>query len=179
MMLIFGDGGVLDFELNFLRELMRVVDGHLADLEERAVRCGDPDQFGILDSMEHVTGFGFVACQRYVTAIAGDLRVAKSEALDNGPIHSSRHTVASLVNHAANYWNHADEWSPDASKRAWDRTIAAVVALAGDRSDYPLISFLSELVAPAQSRFGALVPRLEEWREAVRGARRLSGSAGA
>lgn len=177
MLLNIGEQGVIDFELNFLWGLVRVLDGHLADLEEHGRQSGDPDQSGFLDSMEHTTGFAFVACQRYLTAIAGELRVAKADALDAGPVHGSGRTVASLVNHGANYWKHVEEWSPDASERGWDRTLAAVVALANDRSDYPLISFLSELVAPAQSRFGALVPRLEEWREAVRAACRLSGSA--
>jgi hypothetical protein len=163
----FSDGTVLDYEFNFLRGLVDLVDARLAELEEDAVDSGDPDQFGILDSMEHLIGFGFVACQRYVTATSGDLRIAKTDALDAGPVHDSGYSFAALVNHAANYWKHAEEWSPGMNERIWDRILTAVVAVAGENSDYPLMSFLVGLTSSESYRFGPLLERLEEWRDAL------------
>jgi hypothetical protein len=74
---------ILDFDLDFLRDAAALVDVRLERLDEEATASHDPDAFGVFDQAEYITGFGFVACQTYTTAIMSSckLKLKKHEAL--------------------------------------------------------------------------------------------------
>ncbi len=106
---MFLDGNpVFDYDLETLREIALVLDARLDKLDRDIERYEDADAFG--DTAEGLCGIGFVAGQQYMTATASWLGVDKSKALPCGPIHKCGDTVASIINHAANYWKHGDEW---------------------------------------------------------------------
>jgi hypothetical protein len=76
-----------DFDYNFLKNAVALVDASLERLDSKADASTDPDAFGIFDEMEYITGLGFVACQTYATAIASrsKFKSKKYEALALGP----------------------------------------------------------------------------------------------
>src|SRR4051812_20574440 len=108
------DGSIWDPDLDLLSDLVAVLDGHL---EAVSAKCQGSfaDELGCFDRMEHVVGLGFTACQTYLTATYGFIEVPKSTALLVGPRHRSGRSVAEVVNHAANYWKHNEEWTLDKS----------------------------------------------------------------
>jgi hypothetical protein len=105
---------VIDFDLDFLQAAAVLVDTRLERLDKEAEASPDPDAFGIFDQVEYITGFGFVACQTYITAIASRRKLQKREALALGPKHRTGRSMAQLTNAAANHWKHSAEWSLDA-----------------------------------------------------------------
>jgi hypothetical protein len=158
----------LDFDLEFLTELLSVLDERLAALEKEGEASGDPDGLGYLDRIESVTGLGFVACQQYIHATYPFLSVAtKSEALQKPPMHSSGRPVVEVINAAANYWKHHDEWRSGETKSHEERTRALIRELLPSPVDYVAANLLYELVRPAPATFGAIVPLLVEWRDGL------------
>ena len=161
------DGTIFDFDLQFLREVAQLLDAQLKRLEAEAKKVEDPDGFGVFDSAEHIVGLGFTACQNYLVATYGSLRVRKDKALGVGPKHRGGCTIAALVNHAANFWKHHDEWSlnPNDSRQA--RTMAGLATVGIEPDGYPLAHLLAALVLPTSDQFQALLSHLEAWRDAV------------
>jgi hypothetical protein len=160
---------VWDPGLELLTELFGVLDRHLGQLEEQWQGAGDADALGYFDRMEHATGFGFVACQTYMTSILGVLSIPKATALSAGPRHKAGLTVVEIVNHAANYWKHRDAWQLDRGAAGQERITQAfdAVGFAVD-TDYPLGGILAELCNPDIASFAALRGLLVEWRDALR-----------
>jgi hypothetical protein len=72
-----GDGTIFDFDLEFLREAVRLLDAQLEHLEGEATRLADPDAFGVYDTVEYIVGLGFTACQGYLASTYGQLRVKR------------------------------------------------------------------------------------------------------
>ena len=68
---------ILDFDLDFLRAAAALVDASLERLDNEANASPDPDALGIYDKVEYITGFGFVACQTYVTAVLSWRKIEK------------------------------------------------------------------------------------------------------
>src|SRR5687768_1046390 len=116
-MLVGKDGKVWDADLELAREVVRVIDRHLAALRSEWRDTAEPDECGLFDRMEHLTGLGFVACQTFMASTCGSLGIAKSDAVANTPKHRSGTTLAEIVNHSANYRKHRDEWHLDRSAR--------------------------------------------------------------
>ncbi len=168
MFLKLADGEIFDYDLEFLQELTALIDTNLGQLEARASSLPNPDAFGIYDSAEYIVGVGFVACQGYLTATYGPLQIRKDEALKMGPCHPGGQTVAAVINHAANFWKHHEEWALNPNSAAERRTLAALATVAEiDDTDNPLLSTLVSLVTPLPRRFQALLPQLEAWRNAL------------
>jgi hypothetical protein len=165
MFLILGDGEILDFDLQFLRELVRLLDAQLEDIEKQATHVSDVDAFG--EAFEYIAGIGFVACQGYLAVTYGSLGVKKQDALKKKPGHRSGYTIAELVNHAANFWKHHEEWPLNPNSRQQAATLAALAALDIEGKDYPLSCALAALVLPTRGRFHALLSHLEAWRDAL------------
>jgi hypothetical protein len=99
-----------DYEFHLLGDATGLVDGRLAELNLEFRRSSDPDSDGILDRLEYISGFGFVACQAYITAHIGYTKTPKKRALEVGPIHRCGVSCVALVNAAANHWKHEPEW---------------------------------------------------------------------
>jgi hypothetical protein len=166
-MLIIG-GNVYDPDLDLLAELLLVIDRQLASIRSG---CNDPeeaDALGYFDRGEHVTGLGFVACQAYMTATRGSLCLDKSRALTVGPSHKSGQSVVAIINHAANYWKHHDEWSLDPSHANANRIREAFndVGFPVD-GHYALSNILAALVDPEPAAFKPLLATLASWRDGL------------
>ena len=98
-----------------------------------------------LDRAEHITGLGFAACQAYVTATHGVMNVGKSKAFAFGPCHGSGQRIVEIVNHAANYWKHREEWHLDKSSARQNRIRNAFEAIGFSVDlDYPLSGVITD-----------------------------------
>ena len=167
MFLVSSGRTVLDFDLEVLRDLVQLLDRRLEQLDEEVAILPDPDGSGIFDSADYLVGLGLVACQGYLAATYGFLRIGKQEALKKGPMHRSGYTIAELVNHGANFWKHRDEWPVDPNKAGQEHTLAAMAALGCGGQDYPLTNLLAAIVLPTHGRLQALLSHLEAWRDAL------------
>ena len=164
--------GFLDFNFKFLVGLCELLDERLTWIQTQCDGAVDPDAMGLIDDFEYYSGLGFVACQRYLTATCQWCRVEKRVALAIGPHHDSGQAIVTLLNAAANYWKHVDDWNPAAVARRdveqlhprQQRTIH-VIQTVTPWSDYTCANLLGELTA--QSRFVEVMPVLEVWRERV------------
>lgn len=155
---------MIDPDLPLLEEVAAILDAQLKRLELEAGRSDDPDAYGVFDSLEHVAGLGFAACQNYIASWAASCRVSRQLALQLGPKHRTGQPLVALVNAAANYWKHSPEWGNTLTAQA-QRTADLFASLGVPVSEYALINFLHELVRPLPSRFGTLVPFLVHWRD--------------
>jgi len=156
---------LLTFETNLTGELVDIIDGKLADIIDQSTSVDDPDAFGYFDSAEHLTGLGFVACQAYMTAVYGVLGVKKKQAMSFGPLHQCGNSIAQIVNDAANYWKHNNEWALDKSQKRRElieTTFEKVGFPVG--TEYPLSGILTELASPDFASFKPIYGKLNEWK---------------
>jgi len=172
MFLTQGNSVCWDPDLEMLAEFLAVVDGQLEIILRGLTNAAEAyEGYFDFDSAEHITGLGFVACQTYLTATYGFLNLKKLDALSAGPHHSSGQTIVQIINHAANFWKHHDEWHLDKSKAQQERVRYAFATIGFPVDlDYPLGGILADLAAPEPAAFKPLVARLEQWREELRGA---------
>ena len=101
-----------------------------------------------------------------MSSVCGNLGVSKGKALASGPSHSSGNTKAQIVNHAANYWKHNNEW--DEGKRDKQREViekAFESVGCPVNQDYPLSGVLYEISLPGQARFQSVLGALEVWKD--------------
>ncbi len=161
---------ILDFDLDFLRAAVALVDSSLERLDGEMYSSPDPDAFGVFDEVEYITGLGFVACQTYATAAASrsKLKNKKHEALALGPQHCTGRSIAQLINAGANHWKHSPEWSFGARKPQARQTLEVIRNLGVDpNGSYPLANVLHAILAPDPTRFENLIPLLMQWRDAL------------
>jgi hypothetical protein len=167
MMFLRFEDGVVDFDLDLLVDLLQVVDRQIEKIEEEISRSPDPDALGQFERLDGVIGLGFVACQQYINATYAQLAKNKSEAMKAPPNHSSGRPVTEVINAAANYWKHHDEWpDPDPKRRHHEeRTMAVIESIVPSTGDYVLGNILDELVRPDPLRFGHVILLLTQWRD--------------
>jgi hypothetical protein len=155
------------FDLLCLNDAAALVDSKLDLLDERASQSADPDADGIFDRAEYLVGFGFVACQAYMTESISMSGLQKDMALGFGPRHACGHTMAALVNAVANYWKHSPEWTGPLSRRA-EATANLICDLGVDvSSSYVVVNSLYQLVQPRGHRVCFLIPFLSQWRASL------------
>jgi len=157
---------LIHYDLELLKELVQLMDQQIEKICQLCSEVDDPDSLGYFDRAEHVTGLGFVACQTFISSVCGNLGIGKGNALAIGPSHSSGNTITQIVNHAANYWKHNNEW--DQSKKDKRREIIekAFESIGFPINlDYPLSGILTELSLPGQSRFQSVLGALEVWKD--------------
>jgi hypothetical protein len=164
---------VSDLELGFLEKHLSLIDAQLDRVVADGKGCGDPDAFGVLDDIESLAGLGFVACQRYLTATYGWMRLTKQAALTVGPKHHSGFTVVEVVNHAANFWKHHDEWNPGKKTKQQERTEEALVSLGALPSDYPVTRVLTEIAGGYL--FKSLMRDMASWSKELHAPPKASG----
>jgi hypothetical protein len=155
------------FDLSCLNDAAAFVDSKLHLLEERAKQSPDPDGEGIYDRAEYLAGFGFVACQAYLTEAISMSNHSRGDALNLGPRHKCGKSIAMLVNAVANYWKHVPEWTQPLSRQA--QSTADLITGLGVNVDstYVVANALFELTNPNQSRVQCLDPLLSQWRQAL------------
>ena len=166
----------IDFDLQLLADSVRIVDERLSGLDSDLDRSFDPDSEGILDRVDYFSGFGFVACQVYITAHVNHAGIPKRKAIEIGPRHRCKEFMAALVDAAANQWKHQAEWSFDFAADSWNfaelradtkRTIERLKRLGLDPRPgrYSIANALYELTSPHPTRFESLLPFLQRWRD--------------
>lgn len=160
-LLLTGQGRILDWELDFLRNTLDAVDASLS----RAEAAGGWDE-GARDMADYMAGVGSVACQKYIVAIARFLKLSKREALDRGPRVPGGRTVAAVINAAANAWKHEDEWTHPPTRHQ-QRTLAVLEEVLDDNAwEFTYVNTLNAL--SGEPRFAGVVASLVEWREELR-----------
>ena len=160
-----------------MRALFALLDDQLEILQEQINQSADPDQEGLLDRSEYLLGMGFVACQRYLTSTYGQHDWQKQPALEIGPHHNCGEPVARILNAAANYFKRSDDWDRSAVierdssllEQKQRRTMSVIESVT-PWCDYTHAILLHELTGPT-SRFTALLPLLESWREKLSAAK--------
>jgi hypothetical protein len=159
---------LLTIERKLYKELILMLDSKLEAIVDDSNKASDPDSFGYFDSAEHLTGLGFVSLQAFLTAVYGILGVEKKKALSLGPKHTDGNSVAKIVNDAANYWKHNNEWSLEKNSK-WRELIENTFESVGFPidTDYPLCGILTELSVPKSASFMAIFERLEIWQKSV------------
>lgn len=181
-MLIFFEAGVLDCSLNALERLLALLDQrYLAIVKELS---SVSEESPLHEEGDDIAGFGFVACQRYLTEITKELGLSKADALAIGPTVPSGRTVSGIVNTAANAWKHEAEWDVvsytepgefgDAQRvvlvlepgtNQGERTLMQLSDLVHRRGwDYKYVNALHAVTR--ENRLSALVPLLAAWRDA-------------
>ncbi len=155
----------LESELEILGKLIDTIDQQLDQICQESTRVDDADSFGYFDSAEHVIGLGFVACQTYMATVYGYLKIEKQKALAAGPRHSGGHTKVQIINHAANYWKHNNEWALDrttARRQMIEKAFESVGFPVG--TEYPLSGVLTEVASPEGAAFQPILQILELWK---------------
>ena len=164
---------IVDLNLDFLKSAAALVDVNLELLDRESGTSPDSDAFGIYDEAEYLIGFGFVACQTYLTAMTSQstLKGKKHEAMALGPKHRTGLPMVRLVNAAANYWKHSAEWSldiPTSQTRQTKQTLEVISSLGVDTSgSYPLANILHEILAPHPARIASLLQFITQWRNTL------------
>lgn len=155
------------FDLGCLRDAAALVDSKLEVLDQLASESEDADADGIYDRAEHLAGFGFVACQYYLTEAISISGKKRGEALRLGPQHDCGLSIATLVNATANYWKHFPEWTNPLSDQS-QRTADIISSLGVDvDNSYVVVNALSAIVYPQRHRIEFLIPLLAQWRQAL------------
>jgi len=153
------DLDMLDFERDFLADVLRMLGERLSHLDAR-VDWQHPEESYLFDPMEHLAGVGVVAAQRYLASVCNWFRVDRLSALELGP-QKKGVPVASTVNAAANYWKHIED-GEEAIHPATRKTLERIgVTL---HSSYCVSNTLYEC---GYQQFTGLLEDLVRWREAV------------
>lgn len=164
-----------DFDHDMLVSVSTALDTHLEKLRQYASN-EDADTWDVFHDIDNTVGLGFTAAQTYLTSVARALRAKRTEIISHGPKHAGGLTIAQIVNEAANFWKHRDEWQEDATEAARNtrrlRTIEVLVAAGAVVStDYPLASLLEKLkMTTLRDIADALIP----WRDSLWLARTMS-----
>src|SRR3546814_4588494 len=101
----------LEPELEALLSLVHSLDAQLHEVAGKGLSTEGADERGYFDVAEHITGLAFVACQTYIATVCGAVGIDKSAALRKGPKHPGGLSKVQIINHAANYWKHNNEWA--------------------------------------------------------------------
>jgi hypothetical protein len=155
----------IERELETLLGLVRLLDERLVNLSEKSVEVDDADAYGYFDTMEHVVGLAMVVCQTYIAAVCGAVALDKKIAMKIGAAHSDGMAKIEIINHAANYWKHNNEWAGERSDRR-RKAIEAAFDTVGFSvgTDYPLSGVLTELSDPKAASLEVLSVILSAWK---------------
>lgn len=155
-----------DFDHDMLVSVTTGLDAHLARVRQYA-NDEDADTWDAVHDIDNTVGLGFTAAQTYLTSVSRALRMKRAEAISRGPKHVDDLTIAQIVNAAANFWKHRDEWEEEAAESLRDkrcaRTIEVLTATGVDlNGDYPLSGLLAKLnLTTIRDIADALIP----WRD--------------
>ena len=157
---------LIQYDLGLLNELVQLIDKQIERIDHLCSEIDDPDSLGYYDSGEHVIGLGFVACQTFMSSVYSKLEVSKRDALATGPSHSSGNTKVQIINHAANYWKHNNEWNPSIKDKRRENIEKAFESIGFSVDlDYPLSNVLAELSLPSETQFQSVLGTLAAWKD--------------
>ena len=154
---------IQDFLRDTLRPLDERIDAMDAWVKER--QDADPEIAGFYaDDIDHLIGLGFVTYQRYITATVSVLKLPKKQALDIGPHFASTSIgYAAIVNAAANYWKHHDEWDASALKPDACRVVETLTNVGVNTQGSLVVTNILQVLGVTS--LAALVPQMAEWHE--------------
>lgn len=179
----------IDEELNFLELSLNIIEPIFKikddEIKQMIREKEDVLSSGLCEQAESIVGLGFTICQKYITGTLGWIRVEKESALKKGPFFSEKLTYAQIINAAANYWKHHDEWDAisfgeadedgfssvtlrDASKLSnqANRTIKILQQVTA-WSDYTCVNTLYNITQKTENSLLSLIPILRQWRAEV------------
>ncbi len=153
-----------DFDLELLCEILTFIDDKIIVLSDQSIEENEADLW-TFDRIENITGLGFVACQTYMASTYGCANIGKDRALLLGPKMTEKLTVAQLVNHAANFWKHNEEWQITGNFGPRKSMVNGFEEISYDvGSEYPLSGCLAELTNGSAS-FNDVMILLVKWRD--------------
>ncbi len=139
---------------------LRLHDRTLDELTGLCRESVDPDGEGILDAVEESIGHGFFYLQRYMIQRKRTARNAYTCGPRVGTLY-----FAQVINAAANYWKHQDEWPENIQPGSREHHTLSILCDAGaTEPDYRLSQLL--YVLEPQRTLSALLPQVVQWREA-------------
>jgi hypothetical protein len=100
-----------------------------------------------------------------MAVVYGTLHIEKHRALKFGTRHRSGLTKVQIVNQAANYWKHNNEWTLDravARQEAIERAFESIGVPVD--TDYPLTGVLAELTTPLPASLRSVMAILDTWK---------------
>jgi hypothetical protein len=108
--------GLLDFdeELDLLIMSLRAIEPLFKKTNSlilEKIRDGEGiTSIDLTHRSEFLCGLAFVICQKYIKASLGWIRLDLSTSLKLGKQFNSELSYVQIINAAANYWKHSDEW---------------------------------------------------------------------
>ncbi len=105
--------GFLKLSLDAIEPLHESINHKIKEEVKRGVNL---DPSGLCDRSEFLAGLAFTICQKYISATInwfnlGGNKFNKDNSLKLGPFYTDTTTHAQIINAAANYWKHSDEWN--------------------------------------------------------------------
>ena len=157
-----------------MKKVFSFVDAQLGSLSECIEKDIRIDGDSILfDDAEYLHGIGFVAGQRYIATVRGTLKLSKKDKMDKmdplliGLKLNNGTTFASVVNAAANYWKHSDEWDfskLDGRQEGTRKTIESIGVAISEYERYVTTNIMQGL---RLNKFSDLAAILRDWSVAV------------
>lgn len=164
MYILNGSKVLYDYDMMLLEEILDFIDSRIDSLSAQAIEGQEADSW-LFNRMENLTGLGFTACQTYLTSTFSCASVQKGKALLFGPVLSEKLTEVQLINHAANFWKHSEEWSIKGNPGPKQSLIKGLEEIHYDvKSEYPISGCLAELTN-GRVRFKDVTEILLEWRD--------------
>ena len=184
----------IDEEISFLKNALDAIEPLYKSINHEIIegvkRGEDVDSSGLCDRAEFLAGLAFTICQKYISATIGwfNLRESKFDKdifLKLGPLYKDKEpaTCAQIINAAANYWKHSDEWNTVSLTQEGDNDLFTINAKDYSKltnqakrtidilqkvtpwRDYMCANVLYELTKSDSLLF--LVPILIEWRSSL------------
>ncbi|WP_137820866.1 hypothetical protein [Pseudomonas sp. D(2018)] len=164
-----------EYELWLLRDCLSLLDAKLAELSTQIEIAGHPEVDGLADKAEYYAGLGFVAMQRYLTSIQSR-SAFQGDSLRFGASYGGGVFVVEVINAAANYWKHEDEWGllnivrRDTSALKYrSRTTVEALEKITPWDAYTCSNIVAALNSDGEVRMLPLLGYLEGWRLALMG----------
>lgn len=175
-----------------LAAVTRPLSAAIKAAHEQLIDAGPPkdpedldEVYRLNDSIGVFLGAQLIAGQRFLTHVVGklatlaksveverpgewDLPKSRREILNDGPKLVSEYTLASALDHCANYYKHESEWgTPWELNNTNKITIAAVRALGADENTRNISGLMQRLGAIEIWDFAPISKGLDVWRESL------------
>jgi hypothetical protein len=166
--------GFADSDLYYLQLYLALIDEQIETITTRIENSTDPDSDGLLDLGEDFIGRGFLGIQTYMIKTYPYGNVKKWDAFEEAPFIADGVALAYVINAAANYYKHMEEWGlenivfrdVDALDKKARLTVEAIM-LVCPWSDYTLSNLLAKMTPNGELSFSSLLPQIEEWRSNI------------
>jgi hypothetical protein len=153
-------------------------------IQDRIKNGEDITSINITYQSEFLSGLAFTICQKYLKTTLGWIKIDLNTALKLGKQFNSELSYVRIINEAANYWKHMDEWNvvsftpaennlyninirdSNKLKRQAQNTLNVLQEVT-QWSDYTCFNVLFQLTLNRDYSLLNLIPILKEWRTAA------------